>query len=508
MANALELGSLLDVLPLFPEETEATIYARWEAWVNEGLTVEDLEEWVDTREGSHFFVFSQPGVREAARMYDLMGTEFVAATIAVWSWGTYLDAIANSYLVERLEATRADGKVTFIGALGLTIEDGATVGAELVNEDEVPREYEVTDGGTIADVLGPPAGLAGSIESTGGGLVDTSHFYVVTTVNTEGESTPPAALKKTLSVGGDGIVDLTWDAVAGATGYRVYHSLAEGGPFDFIAEVDATAYNDDGTPAPDATIHPPAEDTTGLRITLPVEATQSGIAFDANAGEVVVQLSAIGATSVTNGAAINGGTDAQTDETLLRRLLERFEGIGPGNIRAYKVWAGEQPGVGKVVVKPDWNGRGTVLVILLTEDGQPVAADVVEAVQAFLDPVPGKGEGQAPIGHEVTVVTAEGVPIDVTAEIEFEPGYSLDGAGGTIALRDAITDAIGAYFETTESGSEAVRLKVLARIASFEGVRDLDPGLELNGETENVQLESEPAQVAELGTVTLTEGLV
>lgn len=499
------LGDLLEVLPLFPEETEDAIYARWVAWVNEGVSVEQLDEWIDTRQGGHFFTWSRPGVREVAKVYDLMGSEFVAATMAVWSWGKYLDAIAAGFLVERHEATHADGEVTFLGPEGLEIVAGAHVGAEVATDDGQAKEYEVTETGTIAANLAAPANLNGTTENTGGGLADGNHFYVVTTLNSEGETTPTAAKKVVLAAGGDGIINLTWDAVVGATGYRVYHDLAEGGPFDFVAEVTLTAYKDDGTPAPQAAIAPPAENTTGERITLAVEAVEPGVAYDANAGEVTLQLSEIGASSIVNKAAIAGGTDPETDEALLKRLLERFDGIGPGNIRAYKVWAGEDPGVGKVVVVPLWNGPNTVKVILLTATGDPVSAEVVERVQANLDPVPGKGEGQAPIGHEVTVGTAEAIKVDFSAEIEFEDGYSLDGAAGTVAMREDLEAAVRSYFETAEPGGEVVRQKSSARVVSFDGVHDVTK-VKLNGAEANVALDDEPAQVAELDDCTLTEG--
>lgn len=500
-------SDLLDFLPLFPEETETTVWARWCAWANEGLTPDDADEWTDCREGGHFFTWARPGVREVTRVYDLMGTDFVAATMPVWSWGQYLDSIAAGYVVDRLEETQADGRVTFFGPKGLEIGAGAHVGAEQANEEEAAKEYEVTESGTIADPLGAPGSLETTTESTGGGLADGSHYYAVTTVNAEGESIPSAVKKVTLAVGGDGIVILSWGAVAGATAYRVYHATAEGGILSRIAEVMATSYKDDGSPAPDTTTHPPAEDETGDRITLPVEAAEAGVAFNANAGEITVQLSEIGATSIVNREAIVGGTDAQTDEGLLARLLARFEGIGPGNVRAYKFWAGSYPGVGRVVVVPLWDGPNTVLIIALTDTGDPVSSDVVEGLQTFLDPVAGKSEGQSPIGHEVTVTTAEAVTIDVAAEVEFEPGYSLDGAAGTVAMRDDIEAAVKDYIESAEPGGEEVREKVSARIVSFTGLHDV-AGVKLNGAAENVPLESEPAQVGELGTLTLVEAEV
>lgn len=503
-----DFGDLLDVLPLFAEETEEAIWARWSAWANEGVSPNQPDEWNDTRQGSHFFTWARPGVREVAKVYDLMGTEFVAATMPVWSWGKYLDAIAAGFLVERLEATHADGAVTFFGPAGLQIVAGVHVGAEVATDDQQAKEYEVTEGGEIQKPLGPPEGLEAKTENAGGGLADGNHFYVVTTVNSEGESTPSAPLKVVLAAGGDGVVNLSWKALGGANAYRVYHGNIEAGPFSLLAEVGPTAHKDDGAPVPDETTHPPAADTTGERLTLPIEAVEPGVAFNANAGEVTIELSQIGATSLTNELPIAGGTDAETDEALLSRLRERFEGIGPGNIRAYKVWTLSRPGVGRVTIIPLWNGPNTVLVVPLTATGDPVSNEVVEDVQGFLDPVPGQGEGQAPIGHEVTVMTAEVVKVDFFAKVEFEDGYSLDGVAGTIAMREDLEAAIRGYVEVVEPGDEIVRQKGTARIASFDGVHDVGGNVKLNGAEANVVLSKEPPQVAELDEVVLEEGEV
>jgi hypothetical protein len=139
-----------DFLPLFPEETEETIRARWDAWANEGLTPDDVEDWTDTREGSFFQINTQTGVREAARVYDVMGTEFVAAGIPFWSWGTYLDDIALTFQLERQAAVKAEGTVTFTGDDGTVIPAGTGVAAEAASEADDAREYETTEEVTIA----------------------------------------------------------------------------------------------------------------------------------------------------------------------------------------------------------------------------------------------------------------------------------------------------------------------------------------------------------------------
>lgn len=146
---------LLTFTPLYADQDENVILARWREWANEGLDpVEDTEEWTDTREGSMWWITTTPGRREAARMYDLMGTEVVASVFPQWSWGEYLDDHAELRDIGRLIATPAAGTVVFTGEDGTVIPAGTTVSLEPTEEDEdedVP-EYETDLTVTIAAV--------------------------------------------------------------------------------------------------------------------------------------------------------------------------------------------------------------------------------------------------------------------------------------------------------------------------------------------------------------------
>jgi uncharacterized phage protein gp47/JayE len=391
----------LDLLPLLPDETEGTIRERWNAWANEGLTPEDVDEWVDTREGSHFYISSEPGVREAAKTYDLMGTEYIAATSPLYSWGTYLDSLAEGYTLERLAATSASGEVLFKGPEGTTITAGVIVGVESPVEGSDLKEYEVTESGEIG----------------------------------------------------------------------------------------------------------PSEE-----LTLPVLAREAGSATDAGIAQLTLILSTLeseGEVTVENPAAIIGGSDPETDEALRERLLEVFEGQGPGTVHDYEVWARSySSSIGMVTVIPVWDGPGSVKVIVLTADGSPVSEEVVEGLKAFLDPVAGEGKGQAPVGHTVTVETATSKAIKVKVKIEFVSGYSLDGSSGTTALEDLILASIADYINAVAPGDEIVRQKIIGRIAAFSGVHDVG-AVTLNGEGANVVLDDDPAEVGELDEASeLEEGSV
>jgi uncharacterized phage protein gp47/JayE len=391
------VNDLLDFVPLFPLDTEETILARMADWANEGLAPDD-DRWVDTREGGHWRTCVTPVAREQARLYDLMGTEVPASAIPFWSWGTYLDDIAETYDEFRLAATRADGVVTFTGPLGTAIPAGTEVGVNPVDEDAPAPTFQTT-----ADVV-----------------VD---------------------------------ADLSVDA--------------------------------------------------------PVIAVEVGSASNVGVGAVAALSTPIAGVTVTNAAAMVGGTDVETDEALLGRLREVFEeGQASGTKGWYLKVARNFPGVGYAVVLPLWAGPGTVKVVILDADLQPSAGAVVAALQAELDPVGAGAGGEAPVNHVVTVETGVILPIDVAAVIEFEEGYSLDAAPGTTALRSTIEASIARYIRSVKPGSEVVLTQVEGRISSVEGVHDVK-NVRLNGGAVNVPTDDDPAQIARLDdTAGLVQGAV
>jgi uncharacterized phage protein gp47/JayE len=371
--------------PLYPLETEATIRARWDAWANEGLTEEQTEEWTDTREGGFFQIATQGGVREAARVYDLIGTEFIQAATPIHAWGPYLDDHAAVQSVVRAAARPATGSVTFTGENGVVIAPGVRVGVEPTQPDADAPEYEVTLAGTIA----------------------------------------------------------------GGTG------------------------DDPGT------------------VTVPVGALVAGVAGNVSAGAISLILTPGLQVDVTNAARISGGTEIETDESLRGRLLDAYRGQGPGNVTDYKAWTRAYLGGGRVTVIPLWDGPGTVKVIAIDANGDPLQDDVIEGLQDFLSPAAGEGGGEAPVGATVTVETADPFAVALSAALEFEAGYSLDGAAGTIALLSTILARVGEYVETVEPGDEIVVSQVIGKIVAITGVHDVTD-VELNGVAANLAVDDDP----------------
>lgn len=266
-----------------------------------------------------------------------------------------------------------------------------------------------------------------------------------------------------------------------------------------------------GTPQTDPEEEPPSFVTTAAgtitegAVVLAVKAVEPGGASNVGAGAASILLSpAEGIESVENIEALTGGADVETDEAYRARLLIEFGAAqGAGNVADYKRWALAYEGVGFVRVVPLWNGPGTVLVVVTDGENNPVSLTVTEGLQAELDPVPGEGEGKAPIGAEVTVSTPTSVTVAVEAEgLELEPGYSLDGASGTVAVRESLEQALSEYIDRLAPGEDVLLNKAESRFFLVEGLRNLGT-LKLAGSSANKTITDE--QVASMGVVTLSE---
>jgi uncharacterized phage protein gp47/JayE len=225
----------------------------------------------------------------------------------------------------------------------------------------------------------------------------------------------------------------------------------------------------------DPDVDPIAFETTdsgtiaGGTLDLPIKAVLAGSDGNVAADAIkMLQSSEPGITGVTNADATDGGAEVEDDPSLKIRLQQVFEGNG-NNVASYVREVLKWPGVGRVRVIPAWNGPGTVKVVIEDASGNPLPAQVAP-LQDYLDPVPGMGSGWAPINHVVTVSTPTVVSIYTTATPTFQPGYSLDGTSGSVALRQSLIDAVANYLDSLQPGDDVVFNHVLAAFFEVEGV--------------------------------------
>lgn len=185
------------------------------------------------------------------------------------------------------------------------------------------------------------------------------------------------------------------------------------------------------------------------------------------------------------------GEDATTQEELLKEYKDSFvSGSFGGNVTQYKEEVNKIDGIGGCKVFPVWNGGGTVKVVAVSANYNVVSEELIQTVQEAICPKAGSGYGTAPIGHDVTVVSATAKAINITTNITYTTGESWDTLG------EKITAAIEAYLLSLRSGwadgSETDFLTVYAsrieaRILEVSGVLDAQNTM-VNGSTSKAEL--------------------
>lgn len=101
-----------------------------------------------------------------------------------------------------------------------------------------------------------------------------------------------------------------------------------------------------------------------------------------------------------------------------------------GNIAQYREFITSIDGVGTCQVYPVWDGGGTVKISFIDSSYNRASSLLVQEVQEKVDPhwnddYAGKGLGQAPIGHVVTVVTPDNNIIDIECDLTLKNGVTL-----------------------------------------------------------------------------------
>lgn len=183
------------------------------------------------------------------------------------------------------------------------------------------------------------------------------------------------------------------------------------------------------------------------------------------------------------------GEDKEDTESIRQRYFQTFD-TKPfgGNKKDYIQKTNSIEGVGSTKVTPVWNGGGTVKLTILNSNYDKASQTLVNNVQEEIDPKQNQeGLGTAPIGHIVTVDTANEITVDIQLNVTFDEGHSFSGQ------RQKIIEVIEGYFfilrqQWAESPNTIVRTaQIDTRILQLEGVLDIS-NTRLNGRNENLVL--------------------
>ena len=102
----------------------------------------------------------------------------------------------------------------------------------------------------------PDASVLGTVLSSGGSLTAATYSYAVTALNAYGETKASALAEVVISAGTANSIRLNWNAVLGATGYKVYGRTASSGNVQLLAIVNTNTYTDTGADEPSGANQP------------------------------------------------------------------------------------------------------------------------------------------------------------------------------------------------------------------------------------------------------------
>lgn len=221
-----------------------------------------------------------------------------------------------------------------------------------------------------------------------------------------------------------------------------------------------------------------------------IQALKVGSAYNVPANTInKLPVQIVGITGVTNTEPTVGGTEIESNEELLNRLLLQVQKPATsGNINHYKIWATEVNGVGDAIVIPTWNGPGTVKVIILDSNRRSPSQKLINEVTAHI-------EEERPIGAKVTIAGAVEIPINISVTLQLESGTDIN------IVKEEIEKGISNYLNGIAFKNSLVRYtrieNVLLDVSKVVDYSDL----KVNNNTSNIEIPE--GNVAILGVVTV-----
>lgn len=184
------------------------------------------------------------------------------------------------------------------------------------------------------------------------------------------------------------------------------------------------------------------------------------------------------------------GENEEDTESIRKRYYQSLEAESyGGNKTDYKIKVGLIKGVGgvKVYSGHEWNGGGTVKIVITDSNFDIPSKTLIETVQEKIDPInsPGEGIGIAPIGHIVTVVGVNELKVNIDTSIIYQPGYYYE------SVKTELENVIDEYFNGLNSVWEdedniIIRISQLeTRILGVKGILDV-MNTKINGVAENL----------------------
>lgn len=201
-----------------------------------------------------------------------------------------------------------------------------------------------------------------------------------------------------------------------------------------------------------------------------VECAQTGTIGNTAAATVIHVGSKInGIKSVTNEEAITGGTEEESDESLIERIENYDRTLGNtygGSPSDYKHWAESVNGVGKASVIPAQDDTGLVTIVLTDANGDPATETLREAVYDHIMSPNDQYARLAPTGAILSVVSPTTVKLAVQATV------SLSGDATIESVRSNFLKNLQAYLPEALVDKEIRYSRITRELSNSAGVYD------------------------------------
>lgn len=237
----------------------------------------------------------------------------------------------------------------------------------------------------------------------------------------------------------------------------------------------------------------------GGSVDVDVECTKKGVVGNTIENTVIFVSSKLtGITAVTNAEEITGGTEVESDESLIARIEEYDATQGQsfvGNPNDYKRWATSVDGVGEAIVIPAEDDSGMVTIILTDSNGAAANESLRTAVYNYIMRPDAPGERLAQVNAKLTVAAPDPLAISIKATIELVTGYNLE------SVTAAILANLKSYLPTAMDEQEIKYTRIARAISETDGVndyKDLQIGEKTAGTYGTANI---PIEVTELPTI-------
>lgn len=245
-------------------------------------------------------------------------------------------------------------------------------------------------------------------------------------------------------------------------------------------------------------------------ISLDVQCTQTGIIGNTPENTIIMVSNNLqGITSVTNPEAVTGGTEEETDESLIQRITEYDWSMGDhfvGSAADYKRWAESVDGVGNATVIPAQDDSGLVTIVLTDSNGDPATEQLCSSVYNQIMRPDSQYERQAPINALLSVEPPSTMEISVLATVELKDNATIE------SVKESFLAQLALYLPVAMEDGEIKYTRVAAALAATEGANDFT-GLQIGMKggtygTSNITITSRQLPTVSADDLLLTSGTV